>query len=326
MKKRILSVLLVVAMTMVLIACGATNETNNNVDNSTTIETTTPNDKVVDEVVPENNTVISESDGESVPETEVIHEHNYVENVVKEATCLEDGTTDYTCNCGDTYEEAVPATGHTWSDYTANGDATYLADGTKTAKCSSCEATDTVVDEGSKLAYTYTDCEAVKYAQQTVNVRSGPSTDFDKVGSLSTNQEVTVTGTCNETGWYRIVLDGSEAFVSNKYLGDSKVEVQQSTGGGSGGGNSLAAHFGVTLPFAATYNNGSSTTPWSLVWNSNTSFNPDTNYICKISNGTQVTISDLSGSKNDCLAYVTMSDGTSGWVQFGYNGYIKFTW
>ncbi len=40
---------------------------------------------------------------------------------------------------------------HTWGEYISNGDATTESDGTKTARCTSCAATDTVADEGSKL-------------------------------------------------------------------------------------------------------------------------------------------------------------------------------
>ena len=66
---------------------------------------------------------------------------------------------------------------------------------------------------------------ATKYTTQSVNVRSGPGTDFDKIGSLSTNQEVQVISRCNETGWYKFIwTDGSEACVSDKYLADEKVE------------------------------------------------------------------------------------------------------
>ena len=68
---------------------------------------------------------------------------------------------------------------------------------------------------------------ATMYAQRAVNVRDLPDTSGNKIGGLSTNQEVSVTGQCNETGWYRISYNGSEAFVSDKYLGDSKVEVKQ---------------------------------------------------------------------------------------------------
>ena len=73
--------------------------------------------------------------------------------------------------------------------------------------------------------YTYTDMNATMYATQTVNVRNLPSTDGEKVGSLSTNQEVAITGQAS-TGWYRIEYNGGEAYVSNKYLSDEKVEVQ----------------------------------------------------------------------------------------------------
>lgn len=321
MKKKLFSTLLVVVLAITLVACADTNQiTNGNAE--------TENETAVSEP-----TETSEAENDTVvPETEAVHEHEYAEEIVVAATCTESGTVSYTCECGDTYSEEIEPTGHDWGEYASNGDATYFADGTKTAVCASCGETDTVPDDGSKLAYTYTDCETVKYAQQTVNVRSGPSTDFDKVGSLSTNQEVTVTGTCNETGWYRIVYGDGVAYVSNKYLGDSKVEVSappadNGGGGNSGGGNSLANHFGVTLPFTATVY---SPPPYDyvdyvLLWNSNSSFNPDSNYVGKIWNGTQVTISDLSGSKNNCMAYVTLPDGTSGWAIF-YGPVYFFTW
>lgn len=40
---------------------------------------------------------------------------------------------------------------HPYGEYVSNGDATEDADGTKTATCEFCGATDTVVDEGSKI-------------------------------------------------------------------------------------------------------------------------------------------------------------------------------
>lgn len=92
-----------------------------------------------------------------------------------------------------------------------------------------------------QVTYTYTDMSATMYATQTVNVRNQPSTDGEKIGSLSMNQEVQVISRCNETGWYKFIwTDGSEAYVSDKYLSDSKVEVQKpadnSDGGNSGSG------------------------------------------------------------------------------------------
>lgn len=75
-------------------------------------------------------------------------------------------------------------------------------------------------------AYTYTDMSATMYAKSSVNVRDLPSTDGAKVGGLTTNQEVTVTGQCNETGWYRIQYKDSTAYVSNNYIVTEKVPVQ----------------------------------------------------------------------------------------------------
>ena len=78
-----------------------------------------------------------------------------------------------------------------------------------------------------QVIYTYTDMSATMYATQTVNVRNLPSTDGEKIGSLSTNQEITVTGQCNETNWYMFDYNGQTAFVSNDYLSTEKAEVQQ---------------------------------------------------------------------------------------------------
>lgn len=74
--------------------------------------------------------------------------------------------------------------------------------------------------------YSYTELSQTMYAQSTVNVRDLPEQSGGKLGSLTTNQEVTVTGQCNETGWYRISYNGSEGFVSNSYLGTEKVAVK----------------------------------------------------------------------------------------------------
>lgn len=83
--------------------------------------------------------------------------------------------------------------------------------------------------EPEQSTYSYTDKSATMYAQSSVNVRDLPDTNGNKVGGLSTNQEVSVTGQCNETGWYRINYNGGTAYVSNSYLGESKVETKKNT-------------------------------------------------------------------------------------------------
>ena len=76
--------------------------------------------------------------------------------------------------------------------------------------------------EPEKPAYTFTELNKTMYAKSSVNVRALPLADGEKVGSLSKGQEVKVTGQCNETGWYRINLNGTTCYVSNSYLGDNK--------------------------------------------------------------------------------------------------------
>ena len=76
------------------------------------------------------------------------------------ATCTSDGVTIYTAEYDgktDTKTADTPATGHSFTDYESNGNATCQADGTKTAKCDyGCGATDTIADEGSKLTHKFT--------------------------------------------------------------------------------------------------------------------------------------------------------------------------
>ena len=76
-------------------------------------------------------------------------------SVTKEPTCTSEGTRTFTCDCGDTYTESIPATGHNFGSYTYNNDATENSDGTETAKCSDCEEKDTRTAAGTKLAHTH---------------------------------------------------------------------------------------------------------------------------------------------------------------------------
>lgn len=89
--------------------------------------------------------------------------------------------------------------------------------------------------------YSYTELSQTMYAQSTVNVRDLPEQTGAKLGSLSTNQEVTVTGQCNETGWYRISYNGGEGFVSNSYLGAEKVAVKSKSSSTSASQSQAAA-------------------------------------------------------------------------------------
>lgn len=95
-------------------------------------------------------TICGAKDTRTAAGTKIAHVHNYTAAVTKAATCAEEGIKTYTCSCGSSYTEAVPVIAHSFGDYIYNDDATTEKDGTKTATCSVCGATDTVTAEGTK--------------------------------------------------------------------------------------------------------------------------------------------------------------------------------
>ncbi len=68
-----------------------------------------------------------------------------------------------------------------------------------------------------------TPLDQIMYAQGDVNTRSGPSTDYEKVGGLSVNQEVHITGQSRLTGWYEIEVDGEKQYVSSDGLSSTPI-------------------------------------------------------------------------------------------------------
>ena len=60
------------------------------------------------------------------------HEHRYVENVTP-ATCTVDGLTTYSCECGDSYNQVIPATGHSLKFVVVDGGSEHYQ------KCENCD-------------------------------------------------------------------------------------------------------------------------------------------------------------------------------------------
>ncbi len=70
------------------------------------------------------------------------HEHSY-SAVTTEATCDKAGSIVYTCSCGDTYTETIPALGHTWDAWTEITAPTTTSTGLESRTCTVCSATET---------------------------------------------------------------------------------------------------------------------------------------------------------------------------------------
>ena len=97
--------------------------------------------------------------------------------------------------------------------------------------------------------------EVTMYATTNCNLRGGPGTDYDKVGSLSYAQEIVCNGKVEDGDKEWLVLkteDGSTQMVSAKLVSRTKPQPQQSTNTNNSGGNSSS----TTQPPAS--NGGSS--------------------------------------------------------------------
>lgn len=106
--------------------------------------------------------------------------------------------------------------------------------------------------------YTYSELNQTMYAKSAVNVRDLPSTDGKKIGSLKASQEITVTGKCDQTGWYRFDWNNTTGYVSDRYIVSEKpavntVAANTTTAGNSNtAGNTTAATQQNTAAPAAT--------------------------------------------------------------------------
>ena len=144
------------------------------------------------------------------------------------ATTTEENTTEQTEEATATQEETAEPTPEVKEESSEETTAETEPETTEPTETVEPESMEEPTPETEPQAiYTYTDMSATMYAQQTVNVRDLPDTSGNKLGSLSTNDEITISGQCNETSWYRFEYNGSVAYVSNKYVNKNKVEIQQ---------------------------------------------------------------------------------------------------
>lgn len=90
-------------------------------------------------------------------------------------------------------------------------------------------ATESETQTPEVVTYTYSDMEQTMWVKTALNVRDLPNTEGNKLGLLAQDQEVKVTGQCNETGWYRIEYNGGVGYVSNDYLLTEKPSDQPPT-------------------------------------------------------------------------------------------------
>lgn len=121
-----------------------------------------------------------------------VHTHSYTAAVTTEPTCGKAGVRTYTCTCGDSYTEEIPATGeHSYTEYTENGASTHYA------LCGVCgdvveepHTFDAGVTSGSTITYTCTKCGYQK--TETVPEDTGAYTLVTSAGQLKLGDTIVI--------------------------------------------------------------------------------------------------------------------------------------
>lgn len=105
--------------------------------------------------------------------TDPAHIHNYVGEVTKEPTCTEKGEKIYTCDCGDTYTEEIPAKGHRFENGECTDCGEKEADPYETALASAYINWDyTLDDENGMITLNYykgSETDVIVYANYIIN-------------------------------------------------------------------------------------------------------------------------------------------------------------
>ena len=66
--------------------------------------------------------------------------------------------------------------------------------------------------------FTFDVMDATMTTTANLNVRSLPDIEGGKIGMFPKGAQVSVSGQCVETGWYRVSFQGEIGYVSNEYL------------------------------------------------------------------------------------------------------------
>ena len=74
--------------------------------------------------------------------------------------------------------------------------------------------------------FTIYDEPVLLYSGVVLNVRKGPGTDFEALGRLNVNDEVSVIGESKSTAWKKVNFTGVEAYVNGDYLVAEKIVIE----------------------------------------------------------------------------------------------------
>ena len=161
--------------------------------------------------------------------TDVSHIHNYVGEVTKEPTCTEEGEKTYTCECGDTYTEKIPARGHNYKDgeCTNCGDKDpnyhthkYVESITKEPTCTeegektyTCDCGDTYTEKIPAKGHNYKDGECTDCGEKDPDHVHDYTESITKEPTCIEDGEKTYTCVCGDSYTEIIPATGNHSYV-----------------------------------------------------------------------------------------------------------------
>lgn len=174
------------------------------------------------------------------------HIHDYGEGVVTtEPGCETVGEKTYTCSCGDSYTEEIPATGHSYDEGVVTTDPTCTEAGVKTYTCSGCGTTKTesvaalghsydageittdptCTDAGVKT-FTCSGCGATKTESVAAlghDYQNGKCANCGDVCPMQDENGVFQIGTYEELLWFAEAVNGGNTAIKGVLTADITV-------------------------------------------------------------------------------------------------------
>ncbi|MEE0930564.1 MAG: SH3 domain-containing protein [Acutalibacteraceae bacterium] len=74
--------------------------------------------------------------------------------------------------------------------------------------------------EKEEIMYSYTDISKDMFTTADLNVRTGPSTDFEKIDRIPYHTKVTAILKCDQNNWYQIIYGNTVGFCCGDYLSE----------------------------------------------------------------------------------------------------------
>ncbi|MCQ2257333.1 MAG: hypothetical protein MJZ41_04975, partial [Bacteroidaceae bacterium] len=169
------------------------------------------------------------------------HVHSIVVDAEVPATCVTVGKTagSHCSECNEVIvaQQVIPVTVHSFTNYLSDNNATCTSDGTETAKCDNCDATDTRTAAGSKLSHSF-----ANYVSDSNATCSSDGTETAKCDNCDATDTRTAAGSKLSHSFANYVSD-SNATCSSDGTETAKCDNCEATDTRTAAGSQLSHSF-----------------------------------------------------------------------------------